>query len=96
VLCSSFPSGGASVRSAPTLANAVLYFTTAPSPAAGTQETIRALDATDGTSLFSASLGGPGSGAPANLEAGPALADGSVLAGDFTGGIRIFSVPGGG
>ena len=90
LLWSTAPSGTPSVRSAPTLANGVLYFTTAPSTATGAQGTIQALDATDGAPLFSADLGGLGTG---QLEAGPALADGSLLVGDFTGGIRIFSLP---
>jgi outer membrane protein assembly factor BamB len=76
----------ATQRSAPTLANGVLYFTSAPT--LGAPGTMQALQASDGKSLFTFELGSTATGP---LSGGPSLADARVLVGDFSGGLHIFA-----
>ena len=74
----------------PAIANGVVYLTTEPSPAAGGMLVAR--NAGDGSVLFQGTLG---SSAPPDPIHGPspAVADGMVFTGNFTGGLSVFIQP---
>lgn len=73
----------------PAIANGVVYVERAPGP--NGDGALVALDAASGNPLFSADLGARGPG-PAGSPS-PAVADGRVYTGDFTGGVRVFGLP---
>jgi outer membrane protein assembly factor BamB len=85
------PGGGA--ISSPAIADGVVYITEGPGglPGAQTDGMLLALNASNGTQLFAADTGDLN---PQPLPpAPPTVADGQVLVGDFTGGLRIFGLP---
>jgi outer membrane protein assembly factor BamB len=79
-------------RSAPAVANGVVYVLRNPGPS-GDEGTLQALDANTGSPLFSLNLGlkNPGPGAFPS----PSVADGRVYVGGFDGGLRVLGLSAG-